>query len=227
MSLRQQAYGALRARIVGLDLPPGSRIVERDTAAELGVSRVPLREALQLLEAEGLVVVVPRRGAMVAPFTPADVRELFEVRSSVEVLAARLAATRRTEAHLVELARLVEAARDAVAAEDDAAAAAANARFHVVVVQASGNRLLESVVRPLEARVEWLFNLTRHRDLGEQGREHAAVLAALAEGDGERAAALHGAHVAAGLAPTLAAADGWASADLDPAEVTRSRRRSG
>jgi DNA-binding GntR family transcriptional regulator len=88
------AYEALKKRIIEVDLQPGERLVERDLADELKVSRIPLREALRLLAAEGLVVLVPHRGALVSPFTPADVRDLFDVRESLEVLAARLAAQR-------------------------------------------------------------------------------------------------------------------------------------
>ncbi|GEM35413.1 hypothetical protein NN3_64200 [Nocardia neocaledoniensis NBRC 108232] len=91
-SLRDRAYEELRDRIVDLRLSPGQRLVERDLATELEISRIPLREALQLLEREGLVVIVPRQGAIVAPFTVTDVRDLFDVRESLEVLAARLAA---------------------------------------------------------------------------------------------------------------------------------------
>ncbi|WP_320781998.1 GntR family transcriptional regulator, partial [Streptomyces sp. CRN 30] len=103
-SLCGRAYDTLRRRIVEGELQPGQRLVERDLAAELEVSRIPLREALRLLEADGLVVLVPRRGALVAPFAPADVRHLFDVRESLEALAARLAAGRTGPAGLARLA---------------------------------------------------------------------------------------------------------------------------
>ncbi|MDT9595176.1 GntR family transcriptional regulator [Nocardioides zeae] len=225
-SLRQQAYDALRARIVGLDLEPGARIVERDAAAELGVSRVPLREALQLLEAEGLVVLVPRQGAMVAPFTVADVRHLFEVREAVEVPAARLAAARRTEADLAELGHRVEAATAALARGDDGAVAAQNAAFHRAVTAAAHNPLLTSLTAPLEARVQRLFHLTRGRDTREQCRDHAGVLDAIRAGDGEVAAGEYRRHILAGLEPTLAVARTWSGPAPDPLAVTRTRKRA-
>lgn len=102
-SLRDRAYQELRRRIVSTELAPGQRLVERDLAAELEVSRIPLREALRLLEADGLVVLVPHKGALVSPFTPADVRDLFDVRESLEALAARLTAERRDDAGLARL----------------------------------------------------------------------------------------------------------------------------
>lgn len=225
-SLRQTAYETLKARIIGLDLHPGQRLVERDIAAELGVSRVPLREALQQLEGEGLVVLVPRQGALVAPFTRDDVEQLFEVRESVEVLAFRLAALRRTTADLDAMATAVQAARRALDAHDDAATAAANAGFHAAVVHACGNPLLRSMLAPLDARVRWLFHLTKRRDTREQCEEHAAMLAAIEAHDEETVVALAQRHVTSGREPSLALAETWASAPIDPVEATRSRNRA-
>ncbi|WP_079576368.1 GntR family transcriptional regulator [Krasilnikoviella flava] len=225
-SLRETAYETIKARIIGLDLHPGQRLVERDIAAELGVSRVPLREALQQLESEGLVILVPRQGALVAPFTREDVEQIFEVRESVEVLAFRLAALRRTTADLEAMATAVQAARHALDAHDDAATAAANAGFHAAVVQACGNALLRSMLAPLDARVRWLFHLTKQRDTREQCEEHAAMLAAIEARDAETVGALAQRHVASGREPSLALAETWASSPIDPVEATRSRNRS-
>ncbi|MBD8079420.1 GntR family transcriptional regulator [Cellulosimicrobium arenosum] len=224
-SRRESAYEALKARIIGLDLHPGQRLVERDIATELGVSRVPLREALHRLENEGLVVLVPRQGAIVAPFTRDDVEHLFEVRESVEVLAFRLAALRRSPADLAAMAAAVDATRIALDARDDAATAAANAGFHAVVVQACGNPLLQSMLAPLDARVRWLFHLTKRRDTREQCEEHAAMLAAIERCDAGLAADLALQHVTSGREPSLALAATWASAPVDPFEVTRTRNR--
>ncbi|MEG3616036.1 GntR family transcriptional regulator [Isoptericola haloaureus] len=224
-SLRETAYETLKARIIGLDLAPGQRLVERDIATELGVSRVPLREALHQLESEGLVVLVPRQGALVAPFTRDDVEHLFEVRESVEVLAFRLAALRRSAADLAAMSAAVDAARDALARRDDAATAAANAGFHAVVVQACGNPLLQSMLAPLDARVRWLFHLTKRRDTHEQCEEHAAMLAAIEARDADAVADLAHRHVTSGREPSLALAETWASAPIDPVAVTRTRNR--
>nr|WP_172153463.1 GntR family transcriptional regulator [Isoptericola chiayiensis] len=224
--MRETAYETLKARIIGLDLAPGQRLVERDIATELGVSRVPLREALHQLESEGLVVLVPRQGALVAPFTRDDVEHLFEVRESVEVLAFRLAALRRSTADLAAMSAAVEAARDALARRDDAATAAANAGFHAVVVQACGNPLLQSMLAPLDARVRWLFHLTKRRDTHEQCEEHAAMLTAIEARDADAVAGLAHAHVTSGREPSLALAETWASAPIDPVALTRTRNRA-
>src|SRR5258708_18534023 len=129
-SLRDMAYEALKKRIIEVDLQPGERLVERDLADELKVSRIPLREALRRLAAEGLVVLVPHRGALVSPFTPADVRDLFDVRESLEVLAARLAAERADVLGLGRLTRCLDSARIATESGASAQIDAATARLH-------------------------------------------------------------------------------------------------
>lgn len=222
-SLRDRVYEQLRSRIMDLELPPGHRITERDAAAELGVSRVPLREALRLLEAEGLIVLVPRQGAMVAGWSREDVVLLFEVREELETLAARLAATRRTEADLRLLGELVDAAERALESGDAAATAAANAGFHRAVVAACGNPLLKRMMAPLDSRVQWLFHLTKHRDTREQRQEHVRLLELIEAGDSDGAAELYRSHIVAGLEPTLAIAETWER--FDPVDVTRSRAR--
>ncbi|WP_436891228.1 GntR family transcriptional regulator [Nocardiopsis dassonvillei] len=222
-SLRDRVYTELRSRIMDLRLLPGHRVTERETAAELGVSRVPLREALRLLEAEGLVVLVPRQGAMVAGWSREDIVHLFEVREELEPLAARLAAARRDEDDLRLMRGLLDEAARALAAGDESATAAANAGFHRAVLGACGNPLLQEMMAPLEARVQWLFHLTRHRDTREQREEHVRVLELIERRDAEGAAALYRAHVAAGLEPTLAVAETWEH--FDPVDVTRGRNR--
>lgn len=224
-SLREHAYETLRDRIVNLDLPPGTRLIERDLAEELAVSRIPLREAMQRLQQDGLVVVVPRRGAVVSPFTADDVRDLFDVRESLEVLAARLAAERAGPADLDALAAQLDIARRATGRDDKPAIAAANARFHRLIVDAAANPLLAAMLRPLEARTQWLFHLTRDRDPGVQCHEHEELLAAIAGHDPDRAARSAFHHVRSGREASLAMARDWARGDIDPVELTRGRRR--
>lgn len=225
-SLRQRAYEELRQQIVDLRLAPGSRLVERDLAAELDVSRIPLREALQLLQQDGLVVLVPRQGAVVSPFGENDVRDLFDVRESLEVLAARLAAERADAVGLARLSDQLEAARAATTRKDRPAIALANARFHQMIVDLAANPLLESMLRPLEARTQWLFHLTKDRDPGRQCLEHEEILAAITARDAERAAGSAFHHVHSGRAASLAMAAEWSTAVVDPVEATKGRRRT-
>ncbi|GLY02130.1 MULTISPECIES: GntR family transcriptional regulator [Actinoplanes] len=226
-TLRDTVYTALRDRIVGLHHPPGSRLIERDLATELDVSRIPLREALQLLQQDGLVVIVPRQGAIVAPFTADDVRDLFDVRESLEVLAARLAAERATPAGLARLREHMDAARDAAHRHDEAATASANAAFHHEVVAIAANPLLSDMMRPLAARVQWLFHLTRRRDPVRQCEEHEEMYTAFADGDVTAAERLAFDHVRSGRAESIELAGGWSTGGIDPVAATRTRRRLG
>lgn len=225
-SLGQQAYEQLKQEIVGLRRPPGQRLVERELAAELAISRIPLREALRLLEAEGLVVIVPRQGAMVAPFTAADVRHLFDVRESLEVLAARLAAQYGDNKEHLAMQRFLRAARAAEEKGDVGALADANAGFHEAVLAASANPLLQSMMQPLNARVRWLFHLSQSpEDSSSMCEEHEEIYHAIAAGDAERAGELAFTHVRATRAPSLRMAARWTVEDLDPVQVTRTRQR--
>lgn len=224
-SLRDQTYAALRERIVNLAHLPGERLVERDLAAELNVSRIPLREALQLLQNDGLVVIVPRQGAIVAPFTADDVRDLFDVRESLEVLAARLAAARATETDLPALRRCLDEARAATERGDEPGIAAANAAFHRVMVTIAANPLLRGMMGPLEARVQWLFHLTRQRDPVQQCEEHEDLFAAIAAGDEDRAARSAFEHIRSGREESIELARAWSGTAIDPVAATRTRRR--
>lgn len=224
-SLREHAYDELRSRIVNLDLPPGTRLIERDLADDLQVSRIPLREAMQRLQQDGLVVVVPRQGAIVSPFTADDVRDLFDVRESLEVLAARLAAERADQYGLERLAAQLDTARRATERDDKPAIAAANAGFHTIIVDLASNPLLESILRPLEARTQWLFHLTKERDASVQCHEHEELLVAITDHDPDRAAASAFHHVHSGRDASLAMAAQWSEGVIDPVALTKSRRR--
>ncbi|MFC0042420.1 FCD domain-containing protein [Actinomadura rayongensis] len=226
-SLRDRAYRTLRERIIEGGLRPGERLVERDLAADLGVSRIPLREALRLLAAEGLVVLVPRRGALVSPFTPADVRDLFDVRQSLEVLAARLAAERADAAGRARLRLRLADNRAALRTGDRAAISAANAAFHAEVLELCGNALLTLVVRPLDARMQWLFRLTADLDEDQDAQcaEHGGLYDAIAAGDAALAADLAERHVLRNRDVTLRLAESWSVPAADPLQITHTRRR--
>lgn len=227
-SLRYFAQNTLRERILTVDLKPGQRLVERDLAEELNVSRIPLREALRELAAEGLVVLVPGKGALVAPFGPEDVTHLFDVREVLESLAARLAASRATEERLKPAADTLSDAREATAAGDVARIASANAAFHAEIVTLADNPLLASIMGPLASRVEWLFRLTASRDPKVQCSEHEALYDLIASGNEAGAASAAFAHISSGRGVSIALAERWAHEVIDPDEVARTRpnRRS-
>lgn len=219
MTRAEQVYQSLRERIVTVALEPGARLIERDLAAEFEVSRIPLREALQRLAADGLVTTVPGQGSIVTVPTPKDIEDLLDVRAGLEPLAARLAAT---GAGPEALARL----RACVRPQDDPEALTeANAAFHREVTAAANNPLLAQIMGPLEARMRWLFHLAVDRDPDRQRLEHAALLEALEAADPDRAAAIALEHVESGRGPTLEATRRWRLEAVDANEATKTRRR--
>ncbi|GAA4901985.1 DNA-binding GntR family transcriptional regulator [Stackebrandtia albiflava] len=223
-SLRDLVYRTLKRRIIEVRVPPGHRLIERDLATELDVSRIPVREALRLLSAEGLVVIVPGRGTIVSPFTPRDVRDLFDVRTGVEVLATRLAAERATEDDLARLRELLAVARRHT--DDPHRLTEHNADFHNELVAVSGNRLLETLMRPLDSRLRWLFHLAVELDPVAQCREHETIYRAIAAHDVEEATRLAAQHIENSRGPTLAMAAQWSESEIDPEKAVHTRRRT-
>ncbi|VFA97727.1 GntR family transcriptional regulator [Nocardia cyriacigeorgica] len=183
--LRDQILDGVRA--------PGSKLVERELAAELGVSRLPVREALKMLVTEGLVTPRPRSWAVVRQFSATDIADLIEVRSAVEVLAFRLAAQRATRAGLDELRRDLDAEWDGARTGDAVAARRAAADFHETVIRLTGNELLGEVHATLRSRMRWL--LGRHDDLMTVAREHQQLYDAIANRDLARVEDLAAAHI--------------------------------
>ncbi|WP_336630478.1 MULTISPECIES: GntR family transcriptional regulator [unclassified Microbacterium] len=195
-SLAAQIYDELRRRIIEGEIPAGTWLRERELAEEFSVSRIPLREALPQLEAEGFIVTHPRRGAVVRELTVRDATEYFDVKSSLEVLAARSAASRvRAGADTARLGGAWAAAQAAMAAGDDRAIAEANARVHDEIVELADNRLLASSLRPLHGLQRWFFGVTSDRDQTALAQEHAALVAAICDGDVEYAGSLAYAHI--------------------------------
>ncbi len=130
--------------------PPDSRIVETQIARELGTSQAPVREALRGLAALGVVEITPFRGARVRRPSRGEIIEAYAVRSALEVLGARLAVPRMTDADLAELAGNLDAMRTAARLDDGHAVAEADARFHGRIVELADNGTLEKVWRSLE-----------------------------------------------------------------------------
>ncbi|WP_125100040.1 GntR family transcriptional regulator [Leucobacter chromiireducens] len=204
LSRGEAVYEWVRDRIIDGRLPTGSRIRERDLAEEINVSRVPIREAFPRLEAEGYIRTLPRRGAVVAPMALADVVELFDVRASLEVLAARLAAARCADgADGIELLAALRSAEEATERTDARAIVGATSDFHAAVVELAGNTLLQGLMVPIQGRVKRLFNIANERDDADLHREHQELCDAIVRGQVERAAALALAHVEHSRADTI------------------------
>lgn len=207
-ALRDLVCDALRERIMDGSLAPGERLVEDRLAAELGVSRNPVREALRVLAVEGYVALVPRRGAEVATLSPAVVEDIFEVRQALEALGARLACRNATPEGL---ARLREVLAEAEAAIDEPGGAARlpalNTRFHELVLEQAANPVLAGVMEPLRGRMQWIFSRTARARAPHSLAEHRALVDAIAARDEEEAARLAVAHVGSALATYRGAVD--------------------
>ena len=185
----------IRAMILGGRLKPGERLVEESLSAELGVSRVPVREALLALSAQGLVRIEPRRGATVAEITPRIVAELVEVRALLEGLNARLAAQRHDPEIIAQLTDTLERGNAAAKVGTRAELAQLNAEFHERLAEASRNSVLSDVMRGLRERTSLAFAINGRARAREDWQEHAGVLAAVIAGDSELAALLANRHV--------------------------------
>ncbi|MCX5084527.1 GntR family transcriptional regulator [Streptomyces sp. NPDC056121] len=160
---------------------PGSKLVERELAAQIGVSRVPVRDALRVLVAEGLVTPRPRTWAVVREFTPTDIADLNEVREALEVMTFRLAAQRGDRVGLGRLRSNLDEELAAARAGDAVRARRAAADFHETVTSMAANELLSELEGTLRSRMRWL--LGRHDDLLAMAQEHEALYAAVADRD--------------------------------------------
>jgi DNA-binding GntR family transcriptional regulator len=189
VSLRVLAYDALKKAIMNMDIYGTSqpiRLDERQLSAELGVSRTPIREAITLLEQEGFVRSVPRRGIFVVRKTKAQILELIALWAAIESMAARLACTHASDKELGQLKRLYGADE----AEDDVSEySQKNVAFHQAIIRLGGNRQIIDLadnlilhmraIRAVSIRQEGRYETSR--------REHAGIVAALDRRDAERA----------------------------------------
>ena len=196
-SLVDTAYDLIRARILDNVWPPGHRALEQEVALALGMSRTPVREALLRLQNDGLVEIVPRHGMRVMPVSPTDMREIYEILTALECMAAEIVARRKPCEE--ELAPLIRATNDmdtALAKEDLDAWAAADERFHAALVELSGNRQLINTVwnywdRAHRAR---MFSLRLRPKPTNSTKEHGELLNRMLEGDAAGAAAVNRQH---------------------------------
>ena len=147
----------IRNCILSGEFLPGSRLVERDLAAVFGVSRSPVREALRLLDKEGLVEKLPTRGIVVKELNRREVEEIFDIREALEGMASRLAAQRVADGASSNLPTMVAESRAALLAHDLDAVRRANWGFHDEIIAFSGNETLQVLLTPLMGRLHWLL----------------------------------------------------------------------
>ena len=205
-SLGKTVAEQLRRLILTGQHKPGERLVEDKLSAELGVSRVPIREALRTLAAEGLVDLPPRRGASVAQLSPAIAHDLVEVRATLEGLTARLAARHHEPAIVTELHQVLTEGNAAAQSGNVDDLVRLNAAFHDKLAQAGRNSILWDIMRTLRERTSLVFAANTNRRSREDWEEHSRILAAVIDGDEELAALLATRHVHQAAEAAFAAA---------------------
>ncbi|MEV8429544.1 GntR family transcriptional regulator [Streptomyces chartreusis] len=200
-AVRERVLATLRQDIIAGRLLPGDRLVERELADRFGVSRVPVREAIRALVAEGFVHFETPRRTVVRRLSPADVKELFELREALEVYAAGLAASRATPEDLADLRELLRAAASATEAGDAEKITDVNTRFHDRILAMAGNSLLTSVMEPVDGRLRWLTR--QNEEWPQLLTEHQDLYEAIASGDPDRARSHTLTHVQANYRSTV------------------------
>ena len=189
LPLRDVVFKTLRQGILTGELKPGERLMEIHLAKRLGVSRTPIREAIRMLELEGLVIMVPRKGAQVAQITQKSLKDVLEVRRTLDGLAAELACERMTEADLEKLKQACQEFEQATKSNDFTQIARTDVKFHDCIVQATGNTRLVQIVNNLSEqmyryRFEYIKDVNSHSHLIE---EHRILFDAIVAKDKEKA----------------------------------------
>jgi DNA-binding GntR family transcriptional regulator len=199
----EQAYGEIRRRILDNYYAPGHQVLEQELAADLGMSRTPVREALIRLQNERFVQLIPRHGMRVVPLSIQDLREVYEVLTSLELTAIeRLARAALDEEALAAIEKPVAEMDSAVKKKDVEAWAQADERFHRILVTLCGNHRLAAMVETLweQSHRARMTTVWLRASLEQSNREHRAVLDAIRQGDWRQARARHVKHRARAMA---------------------------
>ena len=183
LPLRDVVFNTLREAILRGDLVAGERLMELQLAAKLGVSRTPIREAIRMLEQEGLAITIPRKGAIVAGMTEKDMKDVLEIREALEELSVQVACDKITENEIEQLYRNMKEFELALQSGDLKRMAQADVEFHDVIYQATDNPKLISMLNNLREqmyryRVEYLKNPENHEQLL---KEHEAIYQGISE----------------------------------------------
>ena len=197
LPLRDVVFNTLRQAILRGELQPGERLMEIQLAQRLGVSRTPVREAIRKLELEGLVLMIPRRGAEVAEITRQDLEDVLEVRAALEELAVKDACEHITDEQLQDLKKAANEFKRSLEGTDLVACAEADIHFHEIIYAATNNKRLVQMLNNLREqmyryRMENLKDKRTYRTLVE---EHDAIRRALKKHDQEKAGAAINVHI--------------------------------
>ena len=197
LPLRDVVFNTLRKAILRGELKPGERLMEIQLANKLGVSRTPIREAIRKLELEGLVLMIPRKGAEVAQITEKNMQDVLEVRKALEELSVQLACERITPEQVEEMKLAAEEFRKVLKSGDVTKIAEADVKFHDVIFAATNNQRLVTLLNNLREqmyrfRVEYLKQKECYPQLLE---EHDKLIALISGGNVEEACEIMGRHI--------------------------------
>lgn len=197
LPLRDVVFNTLRQAILTGELKPGERLMEIHLANKLGVSRTPIREAIRKLELEGLVTMIPRRGAEVAQITEKSMNDVLEVRRAMDALCVELACDRITPEELEQLKEACDAFEAAVKTRDVKKIAQADVALHDIIVRATGNQRLIQLVNNLSEqmyryRFEYIKDSSQHERLVE---EHRIIYQSIVQKDKETASQAAKTHI--------------------------------
>ena len=195
--LREMVYEELKMQILKGSIIPGTRMMEVELAEEMGVSRTPIREAIRKLEKEGLVTIEPRRGAYASMISTEDMVEILEVRQDLEGLAAYFAADRMTDEKMEELREVSNCYNEAVKSGKMEDMIKYDTRFHHIIVESCRNKILVQMIEQLQElvlRFRYIYydNFRRAENMPD---EHEAIVAAISEGNADKARAAADIHI--------------------------------
>jgi DNA-binding GntR family transcriptional regulator len=196
-TLNQQVYHHLQEMLLRGDLVPGEQLDERALAEAMGVSRTPLREAINQLVKEGIIEYIPYRGNFVRTFTVKQVNDLFQVRKALEALAVRLAVPKLSQEDLEQIRAILDDIDRALLQEDMESFSNADQRFHRFIIQKTNNETLLETLDRLGVQFQ-MIRIFANRDPGVVERtiqERPRILAALTAFDADQAAQLMEAHI--------------------------------
>ena len=191
LPLRDVAFRKLRQAILRGELQPGQRLMEIALAEQLGVSRTPVREAIRMLEQDGLAVMIPRRGAVVSKISGKNLRDVLEVRRALEELAVDLACTRMVEEDFQKLKEANERFSSTLSGNDITKMAEADEAFHDLIYQASDNARLVQLEMQLREQM-YRFRIEHLKEKSKRYRlvdDHNAIIRGLMNRDSENACA--------------------------------------
>lgn len=197
LPLRDVVFNTLRQGILKGELKPGERLMEIHLANQLGVSRTPIREAIRMLELDGLVKMIPRKGAQVSNISKEDLRDVLEVRKALDTLAISLACERIDDALLLEIKKASEAFKASVKTGDSTKIAEADVAFHEAIHVASGNKRLFVLINNMAERL-YRYRLEYIKECSDRMeliKEHDEMVRCIELGDKEGAVKIIEQHI--------------------------------